>query len=127
MAHCDDDLDLAKVFATSFDENDLIVAFSYSGQKAEIRNILKIAKGNRAKIISVTKSGDNPIASMSDINLVVAPSEAIVREGATVSRFQMLVVVDVLYQILIRRNTNETCETLMETWKNVSGDKESNG
>lgn len=127
MAHCDDDLDLAKVFATSFDENDLVVAFSYSGQKSEIRNILKIAKSNGAKIISVTKSGDNSIASISDINLVVAPSEAIVREGATVSRLQMLVVVDVLYQILIRRNTNENCETLMETWKNVSGDKESNG
>lgn len=120
-SHYDDDFDLIKVQVTSYDERDLVIAFSYSGAKPEIKGILKIAKRKNVNIIAVTKAGGNPIASFSDINLQVAPSEALVRNGATVSRLQMLLVVDVLYQMLLRNFS--TSNTLMETWNNVSGEE----
>lgn len=120
-SHYDDDFDLIKVQVTSYDERDLAIAFSYSGAKPEIKGILKIAKRKNVNIIAVTKAGGNPIASLSDINLQVAPSEALVRNGATVSRLQMLLVVDVLYQMLLRNFS--TSNTLMETWNNVSGEE----
>lgn len=120
-SHYDDDFDLIKVQVTSYDERDLVIAFSYSGAKPEIKGILKIAKRKNVNIIAVTKAGGNPIASLSDINLQVAPSEALVRNGATVSRLQMLLVVDVLYQMLLRNFS--TSNTLMETWNNVSGEE----
>ena len=50
----------------------------------------------------------------------MAPSEAIVREGATVSRLQMLIVVDIIYQMLIKNSTGSTLETLKETWQSVA-------
>lgn len=120
-SHYDDDFDLIKVQVTSYDERDLVIAFSYSGAKPEIKGILKIAKRKNVNIIAVTKAGGNPIASLSDINLQVAPSEALVRNGATVSRLQMLLVVDVLYQMLLRNFS--TSNTLIETWNNVSGEE----
>lgn len=120
LSHCDDDFDLAKVQVTSFDSLDLVIAFSYSGMKAEIKSIVSIAKEKGATVVAVTRAGNNPIANSADFHISVAPSEAIVREGATVSRLQMLIVVDIIYQMLIKNSTGSTLETLKETWQSVA-------
>ena len=120
MSRCDDDFDLAKVQATYFDENDLVIAISYSGMKSETKGIVKVAKSKNAKVIAITRAGVNPISSCADVHLQVAPTEAIVRDGATVSRLQMLLVVDILYQMLIENSSHQSVETLLETWRNVS-------
>lgn len=120
LSHCDDDFDLAKVQVTSFDDRDLVIAFSYSGMKSEIKSIVSIAKNKGATIVAITKAGTNPISNMADYHIPVVPSEAIVRDGATVSRLQMLIVVDILYQMLIHSNSGNALATLKETWKNVA-------
>ena len=122
LSHCDDDFDLAKVQVTSFDNRDLVIAFSYSGMKSEIKSIVSIAKNKGASIVAITRAGNNPISNMADYHIPVVPSEAIVRDGATVSRLQMLIVVDILYQMLINTNTGSALETLKETWMNVASE-----
>ncbi len=122
LSHCDDDFDLAKVQVTSFDNRDLVIAFSYSGMKSEIKSIVSIAKNKGASIVAITRAGNNPISNMADYYIPVVPSEAIVRDGATVSRLQMLIVVDILYQMLINTNTGSALETLKETWMNVASE-----
>ena len=122
LSHCDDDFDLAKVQVTSFDNRDLVIAFSYSGMKSEIKSIVAIAKIKGASIVAITRAGNNPISNMADYHIPVVPSEAIVRDGATVSRLQMLIVVDILYQMLINTNTGSALETLKETWMNVASE-----
>ena len=122
LSHCDDDFDLAKVQVTSFDNRDLVIALSYSGMKSEIKSIVSIAKNKGASIVAITRAGNNPISNMADYHIPVVPSEAIVRDGATVSRLQMLIVVDILYQMLINTNTGSALETLKETWMNVASE-----
>lgn len=122
LSHCDDDFDLAKVQVTSFDNRDLVIAFSYSGMKSEIKSIVSIAKNKGASIVAITRAGNNSISNMADYHIPVVPSEAIVRDGATVSRLQMLIVVDILYQMLINTNTGSALETLKETWMNVASE-----
>ena len=122
LSHCDDDFDLAKVQVTSFDNRDLVIAFSYSGMKSEIKSIVSIAKNKGASIVAITRAGNNPISNMADYHIPVVPSEAIVRDGATVSRLQMLIVVDILYQMLINTNTGSALETLKDTWMNVASE-----
>ena len=122
LSHCDDDFDLAKVQVTSFDNRDLVIAFSYSGMKSEIKSIVSIAKNKGSSIVAITRAGNNPISNMADYHIPVVPSEAIVRDGATVSRLQMLIVVDILYQMLINTNTGSALETLKETWMNVASE-----
>lgn len=122
LSHYDTDLDLQRVQISSFDERDVVVAFSYSGMKKEVRGICRLAKEKGARIVAVTKQGQNPISELADIHLPVVPLEAVVREGATVSRLQMLVVVDCLFQLMIR-SEHGVFETLVETWANVSRKK----
>lgn len=125
LSNCDDDFDLAKVQVTSFDSRDLVIAFSYSGMKSEIKSIVSIAKEKGATVIAITRAGSNPIANSANYHIPVAPSEAIFRDGATVSRLQMLIVVDILYQMLINSNSTSALATLKETWRNVaSGGKD---
>lgn len=114
------DVDLQKVNLSSFDSRDLVIAFSYSGMKEEVKNICKLAKRKGVPVISITKQGNNPITLLSDVALHVVPSEALVREGATVSRLQMLTIVDLIFQFLINKQP-DVFDTLMETWNNVSG------
>ena len=85
-----------------------------------IKSIVSIAKEKGATVVAVTRAGSNPIANNADFHISVAPSEAIVREGATVSRLQMLIVVDIIYQMLIKNSTGSTLETLKETWQSVA-------
>ena len=85
----------------------------------KILTIVKQAHQKGVKVISVTRSGSNPVALLSDINLSVVPSEALVREGATISRLQMLVVVDALFQVLISKRSG-VFDTLMNTWNSVA-------
>lgn len=119
LSHFDLDLDLQKVQLSSFDESDLVIAFSYSGMKEDVHKICKLAKKKKARIIAVTKLGNTPISSIADLHIPVVPSEALLREGATVSRLQMLVVVDYIFQYLIHKESG-SFETIMETWTNVS-------
>ena len=88
--------------------------------KEEVKNICKLAKRKGVPVISITKQGNNPITLLSDVALHVVPSEALVREGATVSRLQMLTIVDLIFQFLINKQP-DVFDTLMETWNNVSG------
>lgn len=119
LSYFDTDLDLQKVQLASFCEKDVVIAFSYSGMKEEIKSVCKIAREKKSKIIAVTKLGVNPISSMADVHIPVVPSEALVREGATVSRLQMLVVVDFIYQFIMHSRQN-VFDKLIETWTNVS-------
>ena len=119
LSQCEDDIDVEKAQLVAFNEMDVVIAFSYSGSKKEVRNIVEKAKENGSTVIAFTKLGANPIAQLADIHLAVAPTEPLVREGATVSRIQMLTVVDMLFQVLISRSGG-VYETILKTWTNVS-------
>ena len=82
--------------------------------KAELKSIVKLVKNNNVKIIAITKLNENPISQSADIHIPVVPLEALAREGATVSRLQMLIVVDILFQLLINHRSG-VFEKLMES------------
>lgn len=105
LSHFEEDMDVEKVQLAFLDSRDVLVVFSYSGIKQEVKSIVKLAKTNNIKVISITKLGDNPISQNSDIHIPVVPLEALAREGATVSRLQMLIIVDILFQLLINHRS----------------------
>lgn len=114
MSHFEEDLDVQKVQLAFFDSRDVLIVFSYSGMKAELKSIVKLVKNNNVKIIAITKLNENPISQSADIHIPVVPLEALAREGATVSRLQMLIVVDILFQLLINHRSG-VFEKLMES------------
>ena len=78
-------------------EEDVGIAFSYSGQTDEVIECMEELRRNGAKIIAVTRSVPSPIAKLADHRLYTATNEYTFRIGALSSRMAQLNVVDILY------------------------------
>lgn len=76
---------------------DVVIAISNTGQTKDIVYSTQLAKKKGAKIISITKYGDNPVSNLADVKLFVSSSEKTIRSGAMSSRIAMLSIIDILY------------------------------
>ncbi len=77
------------------------------------------AKQSGATVIAITRIGGNSLSKLSDQVLAVPDSEALYRQGASLSRLSQLVVVDILYSCLIARRSDADA-FINATWKAVS-------
>jgi len=111
--------DLQIVNACALDTNSVAVIFSYSGETKTMRQVAQQAKKAGATVIAVTRVGGNSLSKLADVVLTVPDSEALYRQGATLSRLNQLVVVDILYSSLIARSPYAE-RSLTTTWKAVS-------
>ena len=118
-AFCPSDPDIQIVQACSLNTSDVAILFSYSGETNHtLRTAIQAHKAG-AKVIAVTRIRPNSLSKISDIVLQVPDTEALFREGATLSRINQLVVVDILYAALISRK-KDAAEHISNTWKAVS-------
>ncbi|URM34767.1 MULTISPECIES: MurR/RpiR family transcriptional regulator [Bacillaceae] len=98
-------------------EDDVVLAVSYSGETKEIIDALKIACANGAAVISLTGYSTNTVQKMADINLFVSISEQSIRSGATASRIAQLNVIDILFTGLASLNYEQSVDYLEKTRK----------
>lgn len=92
-----EDWHLQLLTARNMSADDLGIIISYSGQTEEMIRCAEAMKENKAKIISITRYGNSPIAVLSDYNIFVAADESTFRSGAMSSRISQLNVIDILY------------------------------
>ena len=115
----DADQDVVKVTLSSGRSKDLLIAISYSGTTRETIDAVNIAKENGMRVLAMTKKGDNPISEQADVTVPVSENEALLREGATLSRLQMLVAVDMIYRALIM-DGGVRYDLILDSWDAVN-------
>ena len=115
----DADQDVVKVTLSSGRSKDLLIAISYSGTTRETLDAVNIAKENGMRVLAMTKKGDNPISEKADVTVPVSENEALLREGATLSRLQMLVAVDMIYRALIM-DGGVRYDLILDSWDAVN-------
>jgi len=115
------DSDVQQVCASTLSKGDVCVVFSYSGNTGSMIRVASLAKEHHATLVSVTRVGTNPVSSLADIRLEVPDSETLYRQGATLSRLNQLVVVDILYASLIARRKN-SLDLISRTWLSLGRD-----
>ena len=115
----DADQDVVKVTLSSGRSIDLLIAISYSGTTRETLDAVNIAKENGMRVLAMTKKGDNPISEQADVTVPVSENEALLREGATLSRLQMLVAVDMIYRALIM-DGGVRYDLILDSWDAVN-------
>lgn len=89
---------------TFIKETDVCIAFSYSGETYEAVLAQKQAKENGAMTVSITANPRSSISKYSDMVLLIPKEEKELRLGAISSRFSFLVVSDLLYFGVAKRN-----------------------
>lgn len=114
------DSDMQIVEACALSKNDVLVAISYSGETNSVLKASKEAKKNGAVVVAITRFGGNSLSRISDWTLQVVNSESLFREGATLSRFGQLLVVDLIYTVVLARCHDTVSELLKRSWEAVS-------
>ncbi|MFA6846321.1 MAG: MurR/RpiR family transcriptional regulator [Sphaerochaetaceae bacterium] len=120
ISFCPNESDLQLVHASALNSTSACLVFSYSGEKSEMCQVAEQAKKAGATVIAISRIGGNSLSKIADINLSVPDNEAIFRQGATLSRLNQMVVVDIIYSSLIcRRDTSS--EYIKNTYQAVNG------
>ena len=83
--------------------SDVLMALSHSGRSLETLRIAELAKKRGAKIISITSLQPNPLLDLADISLFTVGDEERVRSSAITSRDAQLMLTDMLFILLLRR------------------------
>lgn len=96
-------------------EDDVVVAFSYSGQSSEVVYPCEIAKEKGAKVIAVTRNAQSPLSDLSDILLTLPNNEHLIRVGAITSKYSSLLMGDLLYLGIIQQDYTKIEEFLVNT------------
>ncbi|MBL8968795.1 MAG: SIS domain-containing protein, partial [Spirochaetaceae bacterium] len=84
--------------------DDVAIAVSYSGRTESVVRAAEEARRSGAKVLAVTILGGTPLAKLADVVLPIPATEAVFRQGASMSRITQLVVVDILYATLVSRD-----------------------
>lgn len=110
--------------ASSMNLDDVGIFISYSGKTTEIIKLMEIVKKSGAQIIVITKHGFNYMTDLSDYQLMVSAFEDEKRVAAMSSRIAQLVVVDILYNYILKFDTNANQVNLKRSYENSRGFKE---
>ena len=103
-AHQDPHLQITS--ASNLDERSAAVAISWSGQTRETLQAASAAKESGARLITITKLGNNPLSSIADVRLQLTSPETTIRSGAMSSRIAQLNMVDILYSLVVSNDYN---------------------
>jgi len=85
---------------SSLNENCVVVVFSYNGRTKDMIEAVELSREMGARVISITRYGDNPVSELADIPLFVASNESLARVTAMSSRLSTLAMVDMLFACL---------------------------
>jgi DNA-binding MurR/RpiR family transcriptional regulator len=92
--------------ASGLNQSDVLLALSHSGRSLETLRIAEIAKQRGASVISMTGLHPNPLQELADIHLYTFADEERVRSSAITSRDAQLMLMDMLFILLIRRQAD---------------------
>ncbi len=110
------DLHMVAMLVGNVQPEDVVVGISFSGETAEVANILELANQKGATTISLTKYGSSKVADQADIKLFTSASkEATFRSGATSSRLAQLHVLDILFMCVASSQYDASIQYLDES------------
>lgn len=117
------DFHMQKVSAVNLNEEDAVVAVSYSGETQQIIDCVKIAQSKGASVIAITKYADSYLSKIADAVLFVAAQEDEFRSAAMSSRIASLNVIDILYTACAYEDYNNSLTHLNQTYQIVQQSK----
>lgn len=123
-ASCPYDSHMQITQVSNLTEEDCLIVLSYSG-KSNLPNIaLRKAVQKNIPSIAITSSTNSPFAKNAVVTLLIPALEKEYKIGAIVSRFEMVIITDLLYVGTVQDSLDRMYEQAMETRKALSELKE---
>jgi len=96
----------------SFNSKDVLINISHSGETKEVLKIVKEAKKNKIKVISITSNLENSLSNLSDFVLITKTEESNLRSSAMSSRISQLFLIDIMFTNLVKLNYTDTMDKI---------------
>lgn len=110
---------LVTTMATT-NKKSLFIGVSNSGKTSELVQLMKVARRNNIKTMSITQFGKNPISKEADINLQhIRVNEPAYRGAATVSLHVQFYLVDVLFYAYASRHYDEVMDHIISSREEI--------
>ena len=109
------DIHLQKTFIPAMTQEDLAIFVLYSGETKGIVTAAKWAKEMNIPSVAITQSAYNKLGKLVDHVSTVPSQEQPLRIDAMSSRYSSLIVVDLLYYGLVKRNKEEYAQKIINT------------
>jgi len=110
-----DDGCMMSISASLLQEEDVVVAFSYSGQNLPVLDAVRQARKNGAKVIAITNRLTSKLTKESDFALCVAADDSPLGGEHGAARTVQLSIVDALFMAVAQRNPAATETNLSRT------------
>ncbi|MDO5733564.1 MAG: MurR/RpiR family transcriptional regulator [Eubacteriales bacterium] len=89
----------------NFDEQDLILYFSYSGATKDLLELFALAQKRQVKIILISRYPNSPGAKYADLTLQCGSNESALKSGSVSARIAQLMVIDILFELYIKADS----------------------
>lgn len=109
------DIHLQMTFVPAMTQEDLAIFVSYSGETKGIVTAAKWAKEMNITSVAITQSAYNKLGKLVDHVLTIPSQEQPLRIGTMSSRYFSLIVVNLLYYGLVKRNKEEYAQKIINT------------
>lgn len=116
------DIHLQLTSAVNLSNRDVAVGISYSGETSHVISAITHAKNAGAKVITISKYGNNTLSRLGDIHLGIIATESDIRSAATSSRIVQLYIIDVLYTATAGADYDKAVKTLEKSRKVIHGE-----
>lgn len=106
IGNCVIDNHFQMMYSAALNEEDLVIAFSLSGNTKDIVEAVKLAKKSNVKVIAITSYILSPLAEMADCVILTACKENPLDGGSLGGKISQLYIVDLLCTGYFRNNKN---------------------
>jgi len=113
------DSNLAILNSSLAGPSDLVIVFSYSGMTKEVLVPTGKAKSRNCKVVSITSSAKNILASLSDYVLIVPENEPmVIRLTSILPRYGEFFLIDLLF-FIVAKQISQNPESLIDNYKDL--------
>ena len=110
---------LQQISAGHLTDEDVAIAFSYSGSSEDTVKAIRLARNQGAKTIAVTNATGTPLGNWADVCLYAGHGERTIYGNAIFSRVSHIAIVDMLYMGLILSNYADYSAKLDESGRYI--------
>lgn len=116
--------EMQRFTALNSDKTHLAIMISYTGETEQILNLATILHENGTPIISITGSGMNSLKKVADYHINVSLNESTFRPGASASRIASLYIIDVLCNLFVSIDYQNTVRNIIRSRVPQKGDEQ---
>lgn len=116
---------MARLAASNTTSEDVALVISFGGRGRTTKDVIKILENNKAKIVLITSTQDNPLQKYADYKIYLTSFEDHYHKVSSFSsRMSLLYILDMLYSIYFTENYEDNVHNKLQRYRKMNPQQE---